>query len=216
MTILNSEMAQRFINKLGKYLEYNINVMNENGLIIASRDESRIGDFHQIAYEKLHGTPDVSEVAEETKYIGTKPGVNLFIEYKNKPIGVVGVTGNPEDVKSFAGLVKLSLEAMLEHEVYMEKKRSDRSKIEQFLYALLFEDNPDYALLEKTAEDISIRKDGVYVVIIIHLHKQMDKNLMVRSIRNADGWSYYDFVTLASNDNIVALKSLEPKHLSLL
>lgn len=211
MAILGASMAQRFVDKMGKYLEYNINVMNENGIIIASRDETRIGDFHEVAYEMLHGTLETSIVNEEKKYIGTKPGVNLFIEYKNKPVGVVGVTGEPDSVKSFAGLVKISLEAMLEYEIYMEKKRTRRNKTDQFLHSLLFEENPDYNVLENLATDIELKKDMTFAALIVYVHKECDRSMVLRILRDTKGWKSGDMATIASNDNIVVLKSVESK-----
>ncbi|MBF7096207.1 CdaR family transcriptional regulator [Alkalibacter mobilis] len=211
MTILSASMAQRFIDKMAQYMEYNINIMNENGTIIASRDESRIGNFHEVAYEMLHGESEQREVEEEKKFIGTKPGVNLVIEYKNKPVGVVGVTGDPGSVKAFAGLVKVSLEAMIEYEVYMEKKRTRRNKTEQFMYTLLFEENPDISLLENLAAEIELKKNLLAVAIIIKVNKSYDRLSMISAIRASKNCVNSDLITVASNDNIVILKAVEAK-----
>ncbi|SHE80040.1 CdaR family transcriptional regulator [Alkalibacter saccharofermentans] len=211
MALLDAALAQRFIDKMGKYLEYNINVMNENGIIIASRDENRIGDFHEVANGMLNGTLNTGVVDEEKKFIGTKPGVNLFIEHKAKPVGVICVTGNPESVKSFAGLVKVSLEAMLEYELYMERKRSRRNKSEQFLYYLLFEENPDLTVLNSLADEIELDKELMRTAIVIKVQKNYDTQSMLKSISLSKGYTHTDLVVVASNDNIVILKSVKTK-----
>lgn len=211
MALLDAALAQRFIDKMGKYLEYNINVMNENGIIIASRDDSRIGDFHEVAYGMLNGTLDTGVVDQEKKYIGTKPGVNLFIEHKSKPVGVICVTGNPENVKSFAGLVKVSLEAMLEYELYMERKRSRRNKAEQFLYYLLFEENPDSGVLNSLAEEIELDKELMRTAIVIKVQKSYDPQYILKALSLSKGYVHTDLATVASNDNIVVLKSVKTK-----
>jgi len=128
MSILEPALAQKFIEKTAKNLEYNINIMNDKGIIIASKDESRVGSFHEVASKMLNGTIDTGIVKEGQQFIGTKPGVNLFIDYKNKHVGVICVTGNPDNVKSFAELVKTSMEAMLEYEVLMESGIRRRGK----------------------------------------------------------------------------------------
>lgn len=89
MSILEPELAQKFIDKIAKHLEYNINIMNDKGIIIASKDASRVGNFHEVAFSMLEGTLETGIVNENQKYLGTKPGVNLFIDYKNKHEGVM-------------------------------------------------------------------------------------------------------------------------------
>ena len=41
--MIRPEMAKKFIDQITEYTEYNINIMDESGVIIASRDEKRIG-----------------------------------------------------------------------------------------------------------------------------------------------------------------------------
>lgn len=98
MSLLRSDLAQKFIDITAKDIKYNINIMDENGIIIASKDSSRIGQFHEVAHGILNGILDTGVVRENEKYIGTKPGVNMLIEYKNKPVGVICVTGDPDIV----------------------------------------------------------------------------------------------------------------------
>ena len=41
--MIEPELARRFIEQVTQYTEYNINIMNESGVIIASRDPKRVG-----------------------------------------------------------------------------------------------------------------------------------------------------------------------------
>lgn len=43
--------AERLIDKISQFTEYNINVMDEDGIIIASRMKERVGTFHEVAYQ---------------------------------------------------------------------------------------------------------------------------------------------------------------------
>ena len=47
--MLDKILAERFIDKISEFTEYNVNIMNEKGIIIASKDKDRIGGFHEIA-----------------------------------------------------------------------------------------------------------------------------------------------------------------------
>ena len=46
--MIEPEMARRFIEQVTQYTEYNINIMDESGVIIASRDPKRVGTYHEV------------------------------------------------------------------------------------------------------------------------------------------------------------------------
>lgn len=211
MNILDSTLAQKFIDKFAKNFEYNINIMNENGVIIASKDATRIGDFHEVAYGLLQGTLDSGVVNEERKYIGTKPGVNLFIDYKGKPVGVICVTGDPETVTNFAYLVKSSMETMLEYEMQMHEKRSKLNKVEEFLYYLLFEENPDLKIAGKLADEIGLNRELYRIPLILKCGKSYDPKMIVQILHTVRGHSHLDLITVARNQDIVIFKVVKSK-----
>lgn len=208
MSILEPALAQKFIEKTAKDLDYNINIMNDKGIIIASKDDSRIGNFHEVAFGMLNGTLDTGVVKENQKFLGTKPGVNLFIDYKNKHVGVICVTGNPDTVGSFAGLVKTSMEAMLEYELQMEGERKRKDKAEQFLYYLLFEDNVDMKVANKMSEELEFNKNLSRVCILIKYSSEFSSKKLVKALISAEGHSRQDLITLARNDDIILYKTL--------
>lgn len=45
--MLDNFLAEKFIKKAGESTEYNINIMDEKGVIIASKDAERIGNFQR-------------------------------------------------------------------------------------------------------------------------------------------------------------------------
>lgn len=212
MSILEPALAQKFIDKTAKHLEYNINIMNEKGIIIASKDTSRVGNFHEVAYDMLNGTLETGIVKEEHKFIGTKPGVNLFIDYKNKHVGVICVTGNPDNVYSFAGLVKTSMEAMLEYEIQMEGEQGRKDKSQQFLYYLLFEENADIAQANAMADELRLKKDILRVCILIKHDPSKEPKIIIDGLINAQSHSKQDIITIARNDDIIVFKAIDGSH----
>ena len=44
--VLTKEQAQKYVNQLMEDVPYNINIIDQDGTIIASGDPDRIGDFH--------------------------------------------------------------------------------------------------------------------------------------------------------------------------
>lgn len=211
MSVLEPALAQKFIDKTAKHLEYNINIMNDKGTIIASKDSSRIGTFHEVAYRMLNGTIETGVVNENQKYIGTKPGVNLFIDYKNNHVGVICVTGNPENVHAFAQLVKISMEAMLEYELQMEGDRRRENKAERFLHYLLYEDKIDLSIGNKMADELNFNRDLIRACIIIKYDKGYSSKKIINTLNSVESWSYQDLVTVARNDDIILFKVIGDK-----
>jgi len=205
---LEPALAQKFIDKTAKHLEYNINIMNDEGIIIASKDISRVGNFHEVAFNMLEGTRDSGIVKEDKLYLGTKPGVNLFIDYKSKHVGVICVSGNPDTVHSFANLVKTSMEAMLEYELQMDVERRRKDKTEQFLFYLLFEENMELGIAERMAENIELSIAQSRVCILIRTEGDASPRQIISALTKAEGYSHHDLIGRARNDDVILFKSL--------
>lgn len=208
MSILEPALAQKFIEKTAKHLEYNINIMNDKGIIIASKDATRVGNFHEVAYSMLEGTRDSGIVTEDQVFLGTKPGVNLFIDYKNKHVGVICVTGNPDNVHAFANLVKTSMEAMLEYELHMESERKRKGKAEQLLYYALFEDQVDPAIMSRMCDRAEINKEVARVCVLIKPDPLYKTSRVIEALTRADGFNNNDLIAIARNDDVILFKSI--------
>ena len=119
---LEPKLAERFVNQLVTYTKYNINIMNDKGIIIASRNKDRVGTFHEVAYEIISSRQEMAIADEEDSYRGgVQPGVNLLLQYNNDPIGVIGVTGKPEEVYEIALIIKMAVETMIHYEFQREQ-----------------------------------------------------------------------------------------------
>ena len=95
--MLDERIAQKMVDEFANTIDFNINIMDENGTIIASADPGRIGTFHEIAWQMLQSGEKTREVFDDEHLLGTKSGVNMALEYRNSVIGIVGVTGNPDN-----------------------------------------------------------------------------------------------------------------------
>ncbi|AKL94611.1 carbohydrate diacid regulator [Clostridium aceticum] len=211
MSILEPALAQKLIDKTARLFEYNINVMNDKGIIIASKDASRVGDFHEVAYNMLSGTLVSGVVKENQKFLGTKPGVNLFIDYKSKHVGVICVTGNPDTVQVFAEMIKTFMEAMLEYELQVEGERRRKDKTEQFLHYLLSEENIDVAVASTMANDLGITKDLLRTCVIIKYNADYSAKKIVQALTGIEDYSHQDIITVARNGEIIVFKSINLK-----
>lgn len=75
--MIEPELAVKFIEQLTQYTEYNINIMDESGIIIASRDPKRVGTYHEAAALVVSGGSDMLAVEDDTTYPGVLPHARI-------------------------------------------------------------------------------------------------------------------------------------------
>jgi carbohydrate diacid regulator len=137
---INKVLAQEIANKVMKVLPYNVNIMDEIGLIIGSGDQERIGTYHQGAIAAIEQGTIVSIYNSDA---GAKPGVNIPIHFRNKIIGVIGISGDPNIVEPFAELVRVTAELLINQEFLYKERRIKEQMKEEFLYHWIFR-NEEY------------------------------------------------------------------------
>lgn len=142
--MINEEFARQFIRKIRTQTDYNINIMNEHGILIASCDEERIGTFHAAAFRMITNNISINVTEDLTEDLPgvTSPGVNLLLRENMVPVGVIGVSGDPATVMPLAKLIKLSFESLYEYDLQREFRPAASSKSMGQLARLLFVDHP--------------------------------------------------------------------------
>lgn len=119
---INQELGQEIIRRLAEYIDVDINIMDLDGRIVASTDPLRINERHSGAIQVIEtGEPLMLNKETHRHYIGTKPGVNLPIIHQNRINGVVGVSGEPEEILRITGLIRVSVEIVLE-QIYIRQQ----------------------------------------------------------------------------------------------
>ena len=115
MITLDTRLAQEIVTRTMKIIPFNVNVMDARGTIIGSGERSRIGELHagaQLAIAQKR-TVEVDTGAMRAM-AGARPGVNLLLTVRGEICGVVGLTGDPEAVRQFGELVRMTAEMILE------------------------------------------------------------------------------------------------------
>ncbi len=138
MVEITHEYAQSIVEKTKDLLGKNINIMNSLGIIVGSSDKTRIDTFHEGAAEVIKtgkGMEITSEQAEKLE--GAKPGVNLPIYLNDKIAGVVGITGEPNEVRPFGQLLKISVETMLKQFFLSEQLRMEQNAKELYIHDII-------------------------------------------------------------------------------
>lgn len=167
--MLSTELARRFIERISEYTDYNVNIMNADGVIIASRDPERIGSYHEIADRIVHGHEDVVYVSEGEHYRGVQPGINMLIESDGAREGAVGVTGDPEVIRPVAMIVKMAIETFIKYENQQEELYRRQNKKVLFMSLLTQAPTTDAAEINRLADELGYPEDRVRIPILIRL-----------------------------------------------
>ncbi|PQJ47234.1 CdaR family transcriptional regulator [Vibrio campbellii] len=211
MVILDHTLAQQIVDRTMSIIGHNINVMNAAGSIIGSGDAERIGQKHDGAVLALnHG--DSLELDEQScqSLQGVKPGINMLLHFKGEVVGVVGVTGNPEHIRAFAQLVKMTAELTIEQASLVEQLQWDRRHQEEFVSAWLNQQLSD-SELHDWAQRLSIDLATPRVAVVIEL-KAESAPVSLNSVRGLLDVLYRSddksLVAIMSMNEIVVLKPL--------
>ncbi|MBP2642631.1 MAG: transcriptional regulator [Firmicutes bacterium] len=132
---LSKSIAQKIVEEMMKVVPYNINVMDEKGIIIGSGEVNRIGDVHEGARKAVEDCL-LNEIYQEGA--GVKPGVNEPIIFEGNVIGVIGITGDPDEVRRFSKLVRVTAVLLIEQAKVNEQDQNKRLNMQKFYYELAY------------------------------------------------------------------------------
>ncbi|MFI5617222.1 CdaR family transcriptional regulator [Streptomyces sp. NPDC051567] len=112
--------AQAIVDDIVGRLGVNVNIMDERGTITASGDRSRVGSLHEGALKVLETGLPFSVTGEGARGLhGTRAGVNLPLRLNDEIVGVVGVSGEPQEVGEIARAIVRLAELMAMQQAFL-------------------------------------------------------------------------------------------------
>lgn len=223
--LLNKDIAQKLVNNIMENLGYNINIMNDDGIIIASGSPERVGTYHQIAEEVIRKKRRINIYEGTTdEYIGVKEGINMPFYFHNRIAGVIGITGNPQEIENTAMLVKMTAEIMMEQEFLKERTQSHQSNKTFFVNRLLCTNSFD-DLMEvsqwalKLGFDLNLKRIACLFTVknIKHFNQPTNSSLnidtlkrnVLEAIKASPDHSKQDISTPIDVNKILVLKTIQ-------
>lgn len=169
ITSISRQLAQQIVDTIHDVCGYHINFMNKQGKIYASSNPERLDTYHEIARQVVI-TGKTIEVEKDNSYTGTNKGINIPIYHHKNVIAVVGISGEPENVRRYAHLAE-RISGMLLHEQELnEKHRTDDEKRLYIIQSLQNGnyDNPDY--LKECLTEYHIDSSFSYRMILFEIN----------------------------------------------
>lgn len=208
--MLDVALARKLIERVTEYTSYNVNIMDENGVIIASRNPERIGSFHEAAYQVLHGKKDIINVEFDDEYPGVLRGINMVIDIDGEREGVVGVTGDPEEIRPVALIMKMAIETMIKYENQKLQSLRRQTRKERFAEILTHEEKPDPNYIRELAKELKYREDLIRIPILCQPSRPRFLGSLLEKIKKSDSHSSEDISFVLEDKYILIFKTLAP------
>ena len=205
--MISSALAERFIEQVTRYTDYNVNIMGEDGIIIASRDSSRVGRYHEVAWRIIHGNENIVDTTD-VHLPNVRPGINMVIEIDGHREGVVGVTGDPQEIRPVALMVKMAIETMLKYERQQEEIRLRENKKERFLHLLTQVEASDPEAIRTLAAELGYPEEKIRIPILVYL-PAADSEAFLREVRgSATHHTRSDFSIAPDSSHVLIFKAM--------
>lgn len=160
-----------------------INIMDMDGIIIASSEKSRIGSFHAGALYVIKSGQELAITQENVScYPGAKEGYNMPLTCNDEVIGVIGIYGVPSAVQDLAKLLKVYAAKYFEMEINMQQAFQNTT-LKHSLFQLLSE-NYSVEQEQKICFLIEDLKVKIHFPIVILCFSKPNQSLT----RNSDVW----------------------------
>lgn len=128
------------------------------------------------------------------------------INFRDRLIGVLGITGEPDEVRAYAELVKMASEMIIEQTAMLEQKQWDRRYREELIQQLILRDRPP-ASLSAMVSYLGINLSQPRVVLIVEL--QQPDSEALRSLMDYFDYSARDhLVTFTDFNELIILKPI--------
>lgn len=165
MKYLSPENAQRIADRIMEIVPYNINIMNTEGVIIASGDITRIGSIHKGAVRAIQ-QKDAYIVYKDTET--ERKGINLPIWYNYEIAGIIGISGDVQDVFQIGQIVVTTAQLMIENDVYNDLNAIKKNRLNDFFFEWCQRKEEDYSekfITQAEYFHIDLRKERIAVWI---------------------------------------------------
>ena len=199
---ISKRQANEIVKTLREVIHEDINFITPNGIIIASSNEERIGDFHAGAMEVVK-TKKILLINSETQFEGTKKGINIPIFLEGNLIAVMGITGEESKISQFSHIVAKMSEILIKEHFFNQQRQFNREN-NKFLMSLILDRNVDVDLRNIRALDLGYdtskfkyfvkwkinNVDNISIENQNHLFNSIEKRINHRDLLTRQGTDY--------------------------
>ncbi|MGF1750305.1 sugar diacid recognition domain-containing protein [Vibrio cionasavignyae] len=201
---LNALIAKQIVDRAKKIIQHSINVMDDNGVIIGSSDPSRLHHTHDGALLAIKDNRiiEINDAVAST-LSGVRKGINLPILYDDNVIGVVGISGTPDEVRNYGELVKMTAELIVEQAALMHQIQWNKRHREELLLQLIQGTSLNEGQLLSIAQRLDLDLDQPRVAAVIKVIPKANETLTLEHLQRL-----VHLLEYPERDNIVGIVSV--------
>ena len=102
---IQGQLAQQIVDTLKTICNHNINFIDVQGRISASTDPARVGSYHDGGREAAR-LGKIVTIEADAPDRDVRRGINMPIRFHGDTVAVIGITGDPEEVRKYADLAQ--------------------------------------------------------------------------------------------------------------
>lgn len=181
---LDHDLAQDIVDRAMAILPYNVNVMDSQGLILGSGEPDRINTRHEGAQLVLANGRVVEIDAQTAIHLkGVQPGINLPLMLDQRLIGVLGITGEPDQLRTYAALVRMTAEMLVGQRNQQVEQQWRRERCDDLLALLLSESGTSSRLTDE-AQQLGLKPHLPRVPYLFELGLEHGTGQTVEALRD--------------------------------
>ena len=171
ITKIDRELAEQIVNTIKDVCDHDINFIAPSGIILASTDPSRVGTFHEIG-QQAAASGSVLEVTEDNNFSGTKQGINLPLYHNECLLAVIGITGAPDKVRSYAYLAERITNLLIHEQELNQYSRRQADKKHFVIQSLIRNETDNQEYLTSCLHEFKIDLNTKKRIVLIRTNKQ--------------------------------------------
>lgn len=209
---ISKQLAETIVQRAMSIIHHNVNVIDHNGIIIASGESYRIGEKHGIACKAIRTRKRivVDTIYQNKTYENVQPGINHPIIIDDQVVLVIGVSGNPVVIERYAELAILAAELLLKQSNEICKINWSY-RIRDLLFKQFLETDDQNkcreALQQLISLDVNFDEQLQPVLINIKVNGVQQEKAIDHIINTLSIFTRSQAVILLSNDEILLIFS---------
>lgn len=166
---IKQDLAQQIVEAVKDVCSHDINYIDSKGIIFASTNPERIGDFHEIGRQVIQNGKTI-EVERNDSFQGTQKGVNIPFIHHGEVSAVIGISGEPSAVRQYAYLAqKITALLLREHELDMQE-HTQKTQLNHVIRSLINNEYINSEYLMEFLKKYHATSDIEYRTIVVKLN----------------------------------------------
>lgn len=177
---ISKGLAQNIVDDTKKIIGKDLNFIKINGEIIASTDKKRIGSFHEGALKAIK-LEKIVTIDWDEQYPGSKKGINIPVKFYDEIIGVIGISGDKNEVGKYGEIIKRITEILIKEAFLMKKEERENENERIILDSILSIEEKKISkstVIYKELEKIIKAKSKVFITSQLELKDEYDFETM--------------------------------------